>query len=278
MIRIEKLNIEAVIHLLFWLFIFSAVNVHWTTDWFDKTIRPNTPAPLSALIFPVMFYAHALWAIPKFLNREKWQLYLLSFLLIFMVPEFLRSALLAFFREEVAFWAELTSRDSLLFGEPNVFWLALSFSFAYRFSKDWFIRQRQIEKLDKQLSKRSRRKKKDVQPLEPTEAQELQQQLEDALLESQAYLNPKLSLAELARLGGTTNKKLSTLLNQNMHTNFYDFINSYRIAAFKKAVREGKLEQLSILGLAYQCGFKSKSSFYRAFKKETGMSPSAFIP
>src|SRR6056297_995369 len=109
MIRVEKLNIEAVIHLLFWLFIFSAVNVNWTTDWFDKTIRPNTPAPLSALIFPVIFYAHALWAIPKFLNREKWHLYLLSFLLIFMVPEFIRSALLVSFREEVAFGAELTS-------------------------------------------------------------------------------------------------------------------------------------------------------------------------
>jgi AraC-like DNA-binding protein len=272
-----KKNIEAVVHVLFWIFIFSAINVDWTSDWFDKTIRPRTPAPLSVLVFPIIFYTHSLWAIPKFLNREKWKIYLLAFVLIFIFPELVRSGLLALNGTEITFWEELRSRDSLVLGEPNVLWMAFTFSVAYRFTKDWFVKQHQIEHLGKQLSEHLKRKLPITQPLNKNESSTLNLKLEDALRKNHIYLNQDLSLAELAKQIDTSDKKLSTLLNQNLQTNFYDYINTFRIAAFKKGVSEGKLEHLSIVGLAHQCGFKSKSSFYRAFKKETGMSPSQFI-
>jgi len=272
-----KSNIEVVIHVLFWLFIFSAVNVDWASDWFDKTIRTNTPPPFSVLIFPVIFYAHALWAIPKFLNRDKWKIYILAFLLIFIFPEFVRSGLLALNDPEITFWIEFRSRDSLILGEPNVLWMAFTFSIAYRFTKDWFVKQNQLEHLGKQMSDYLKSKPPITQPLNANEASALKQKLENTLHQNQFYLNQNISLTELAKQINTSDKKLSTLLNQNLQTSFYDYINSFRIAAFKKGVTEGKLEHLSILGLALQCGFKSKSSFYRAFKKETGMSPSQFI-
>lgn len=275
--RIFKTNIEIVVHVLFWLFIFSAVNVDWATDWFDKTIRPNTPPPLSVLIFPVIFYAHALWAVPKFLNRRKWKTYMLTFVLIFIFPEFVRSGLLTLNNPEITFWKEFRSRDSLILGEPNVLWMSFTFSIAYRFTKDWFIRQYQIEHLGKQLSDYLQIKSPVIQPLNENEASVLKQKLEDTLRQNQLFLNQELSLAELAKQIDTTDKKLSTLLNQNLETNFYDYINTFRLAAFKKGVTEGKLENLSIVGLAFQCGFKSKSSFYRAFKKETGMTPTQFL-
>lgn len=176
--------------------------------------------------------------------------------------------------QDAGWWGAVNSRDSLLLGEPNVFWMALTFSFAYRFTKDWFIRQQEIEKLSGQLNHRS---SPEIQPLQETEAQMIRQNLEAVLYRSQPYLNPELSLAGLAKLVGTTDKKLSTLLNQNMQTNFYDYINSFRIAAFKRNIQEGKLASFSVVGIALQCGFKSKSSFYRAFKKETGMPPTAFL-
>lgn len=273
----QSIRIEATIHILFWIFIFTAVNVDWTADWFDDTIRPNSPPPLSVLIFPFAFYAHSFWAIPKFLNSKKWKTYMVCFLLIFIAPELVRTALYLFFNPEVDFWDEIVSRDSFLFAQPNMLWLALVFSSAYRFTKDWFIKQHEIEKLGKQLSENTKSKISDVKPLRKEEADALRQRMENTLKQSQPYLNQELSLAELSKLVGTTDKKLSTLLNHNMHTNFYDYINSFRIASFKKGVAEGKLEHLSIVGLSFQCGFKSKSSFYRAFKKETGMSPSQFI-
>ena len=272
-----KKNIEAVVHVLFWLFIFSAVNVDWGSDWFDKTIRPRTPAPLSVFLFPVIFYAHSLWAVPKFLSKSKWKIYVLTFVLIFILPEVVRSGLLALNDTEITFWDEFRSRDSLILGEPNVLWMAFTFSIAYRFTKDWFVKQYQIEHLGEQLSEHLKRKFPSIQPLNENEASALSQKLEDALRKNHIYLIKELSLAELAEQIDTSDKKLSTLLNQNLETNFYDYINSFRIAAFKKEVSEGKLEHLSIVGLALQCGFKSKSSFYRAFKKETGMSPSQFI-
>lgn len=270
-------NIEIIIHVLFWLFIFSAVNVDWTSNWFDKTIRPKTPSPLSVLLFPLIFYAHAIWAIPIFLNRRKWKIYLLTFLLIFILPEIIRSGILSLVEAETSFWQEISSRDSLLLGSPNVFWMALTFSFGYRFTKDWFIKQNQGEQLANQLSKDLKSKQPAIQPLPTEEAALLRQKLEATLRLKKVYLNRQLSLSELATQINTTDKKLSTLLNQNLQSNFYDYINYFRIEAFKKSVTEGALEHYSIAGLAHKCGFKSKSSFYRAFKKETGMSPSQFI-
>lgn len=263
--------------MLFWLFIFSSVNVNWSSDWFDKTIRLRTPAPLSVLIFPFIFYAHSLWAIPRFLNRSKWKTYISSFLLIFIFPEIIRSGFLGLNDLSVTFWEEFRSRDSLILGQPNVLWMAFILSSAYRFTKDWFVKQHQIEHLGNQLSELLKNKRPVIQPLNETEASALKQKLETTLRQNQLYLNQELSLAELAQEVDTSDKKLSTLLNQNLRTNFYDYINSFRIATFKEGVMEGKLRNLSVVGLAFQCGFNSKSSFYRAFKKETGKSPTQFI-
>lgn len=281
--RINLLNVrkpmlvEAIFHCLFWVFIFTAVNVDWTADWFDRTIRPDTPPPLSVLLFPFIFYANAFWAIPSYLNKKRWGIYILCFLLLFLVPELVRSALTVSWKGQIRFWDEFGSSDSFLLGRPSVLWMAMVLSFAYRFSKDWFVRQQQTENPGKQAHFLPNFKQQEIQPLGLQEAEILRQNLEKTLLLSQPHLNAELSLGELAKLIGTTDKKLSTLLNQNMHTNFYDYINSFRIAEFKKSVENGKLMQLSIVGLALECGFKSKSSFYRAFKKETGVSPSQFI-
>lgn len=112
--------------------------------------------------------------------------------------------------------------------------------------------------------------------LSKEELEELKNNLDDILLKEKPYLQQELTLKRLAELVGTTDKKLSSLLNHHLNISFYDFINQYRVAEVKEKLKLVEYEKYSLLGLAYTCGFNSKSSFYRAFKKETGVSPTAY--
>ncbi len=104
----------------------------------------------------------------------------------------------------------------------------------------------------------------------------LKNRLYDIIENSKPYLDENLTLNTLAQQLSTTDKKLSMLLNQYMNTNFYDFINTYRVEEIKQKLQSEQYENYTLLGISYECGFKSKTSFNRVFKKETGLSPSAY--
>ncbi len=108
------------------------------------------------------------------------------------------------------------------------------------------------------------------------EATELQERLRLLLLREKPYLDENLTLLKLADLLNTTDKKISALLNQHMQTTFYDLINKHRIVAVKEKLASEEFGKYSLLGIAQSCGFKSKSSFYRIFKNETGISPAEY--
>jgi len=91
-----------------------------------------------------------------------------------------------------------------------------------------------------------------------------------------AYLDENLTLSKLAELIPTTDKKLSTFLNQHLNITFYDMINAYRVESVKEKLLSNNYNNLTLLGIAYESGFNSKSSFNRIFKKETGLSPSEY--
>ena len=91
------------------------------------------------------------------------------------------------------------------------------------------------------------------------------------------WLNADLNLAKLAKHCGVAPKTLSTTLNQGMGTSFTDLINSYRVDAVKERILLPESRQLTIAGLAQECGFNSLPTFQRAFKAATGMSPKEFI-
>jgi len=91
------------------------------------------------------------------------------------------------------------------------------------------------------------------------------------------YKDPKLSIAKLAGHIGWPINDLSQILNEVMDTNFNDFINHYRVIAFKESILTDEAKKYSIVGLSQKVGFSSKASFYRVFKKETGLTPSEFM-
>ena len=91
------------------------------------------------------------------------------------------------------------------------------------------------------------------------------------------YLNPDLSLRELAKQIDIHPNHLSWILNQSLGKNFNEFINQYRIEAFKSLARAQANEHLTIEGLAYESGFNSKTVFNTYFKNETGLTPRQFL-
>lgn len=100
--------------------------------------------------------------------------------------------------------------------------------------------------------------------------------LEKKVQEEELYREDTLSLRQLAEQMGLKDKHLSDLLNNHLQTNFYEYINQFRVAAFQSAVQAGQAEQFTLLALALQCGFSAKSSFNRIFKQHTGMTPSVY--
>jgi len=96
-------------------------------------------------------------------------------------------------------------------------------------------------------------------------------------IESQLlFKNSNLSLKSLAEALQIRDKELSRLINTCYGNNFYHFINRFRIQYFKKLYSSAEHKNLSILGIAEESGFKSKSTFYAAFKKIEEMTPKEF--
>lgn len=106
------------------------------------------------------------------------------------------------------------------------------------------------------------------------EIETLKERLFHVIENQKPYLNEALGLGELADSLGISTKKLSELLNQHLHTNFYNFINEYRVREVIARLGTSDAEKYTLISIAYDCGFQSKASFNRIFKMKMGMSPS----
>jgi len=91
------------------------------------------------------------------------------------------------------------------------------------------------------------------------------------------YKENDLSLNNLAQKLDLSPNYLSQIINEKEGKNFYDFINSFRVEEFKRLIANPKNQQYTLLALAYDCGFNSKSSFNRSFKKHSGITPSQYV-
>jgi AraC-like DNA-binding protein len=90
------------------------------------------------------------------------------------------------------------------------------------------------------------------------------------------FLEPELTIYKLAEELKVPRHHLSQVINEKAQKSFFDFINSYRIEEVKKLLADPKMANRNILGIALDCGFNSKATFNAAFKKFTGMTPSAY--
>ena len=114
-------------------------------------------------------------------------------------------------------------------------------------------------------------------PLDEAEINHYKLVLDSFVRNETPYLNPNLSLKELGNSINLHPNKLSWLLNAEYDKNFNDYINQYRLNHFKTIALDPKFKHITILGLAYDSGFNSKSVFNTYFKKVEGITPSQWV-
>ena len=93
------------------------------------------------------------------------------------------------------------------------------------------------------------------------------------MVDEQPWLEPELTLAELAHRLRTNTSLLSHVINTGCGQNFNDFVNRYRVAEAERKLQDPRLAHYSLVGIALESGFNSKSTFNRVFKKLTGRTP-----
>ena len=101
--------------------------------------------------------------------------------------------------------------------------------------------------------------------------------LNKIMKEEDLYKNPKLSRQDLEEKLNMNSVDLSRIINEGFGKNFFDFVNSYRISEFEKLVHSGQFENYTLLAIAKEAGFNSKTTFNAAFKKQTGTTPKLFL-
>lgn len=113
--------------------------------------------------------------------------------------------------------------------------------------------------------------------LNEAKSAELYNSLIELMTAKELYKNNELLINDLAVNLDIHPNYLSQVINEKEGKNFYDFVNSYRLKEFKRLLTIPKYRQFTLLSIALECGFNSKSSFNRYFKKETGQTPSQYF-
>lgn len=112
-----------------------------------------------------------------------------------------------------------------------------------------------------------------AKPAAPAVDAAVAERIRRALEEEQLYLNPTLTLAELSAHTGLAPRLISFTVNNGFNQSFNDLVNSYRVAEVKRRLATPDAQRLTLLGIAFESGFNSKTTFNRIFKQFTGVAP-----
>ncbi len=100
--------------------------------------------------------------------------------------------------------------------------------------------------------------------------------LEEHMLLAKPWLDPDLTIEELSAQLAVARHHITQIINEQLGKNFYRFVNEYRVEEVKRKIAGGEADRLSLLGVALDAGFNSKSTFNEAFKSILGTTPSAY--
>lgn len=125
-----------------------------------------------------------------------------------------------------------------------------------------------------QAMEREPQKKYESSSLTPEQSKDYLQRMIKAMETDQLFKDPELTLDKLADEIECPGRHVSQIINDQLNQNFFDFVNRYRIEEARKLIREKP--EYTMLAIAYESGFNSKSSFNAAFKKYSGQTPTEF--
>lgn len=112
--------------------------------------------------------------------------------------------------------------------------------------------------------------------LTPAQAAALMERLRRIMEDEQPFRRSELTLQELADAMSISAHNLSEVINTRAGKNFYDFVNGYRVEEVMRRLRDSRFDHLTILALAVEAGFNSKSTFNAFFRRHTGLTPSQY--
>ncbi|TPN86286.1 helix-turn-helix domain-containing protein [Aquimarina algicola] len=133
----------------------------------------------------------------------------------------------------------------------------------------------QLENIDKVI-KHQQQPDTENFALSASKIEEVKSVILQYMIEKQPYLESNITLPKLATGLQMKSHFLSYFLNTHFHKNFYSFINEYRVEESKKILVDPNKKHLNMLGIAFESGFNSKTTFNTTFKKITGVSPSNY--
>lgn len=110
--------------------------------------------------------------------------------------------------------------------------------------------------------------------IDTTNAEDILTQINTLFKDETVFTNPEFKIGDLAKMLNVSPHYVSQILNDNLNINFPNFINSYRIKVATKMIIQS--HNFTIEGIGKDCGFKSKTTFYKAFKAETGVTPTVY--
>ncbi|HEY6915840.1 MAG TPA: helix-turn-helix domain-containing protein, partial [Paludibacter sp.] len=175
---------------------------------------------------------------------------------------------------------EIEIEISPYFYETNLFIIIIILlltAVTFYYTRSHFVNT--IEKIKKQFEDSKSKQTTGQQTLKISEekSNEIKNSLIRHMVEKKPFLNPELKQADIAAELNFSVHEISQVLNTLIQLNFSDFINSYRIEEVKERIASGKYTRYTVSAIAEQCGFNSKTTFYRAFKKSMGVSPSEYF-
>lgn len=151
------------------------------------------------------------------------------------------------------------------------FELVLAFS-TYYLAVAGYLRSKTIELNFTEKEAEEIEERKTLLPEKDLE--KLKNKLQSLMVNEKIYREPNLTLNDLSKELGVNSSVLSYGINNGFRKNFNDFVNEFRINEVKEKLKNS--DDSTLLGVAFDCGFNSKATFNRAFKKFTGVSPKEF--